>query len=38
MEPLSYFFVTSDLPQDVKIVATNIDLQRRILQAIPKKA
>jgi hypothetical protein len=37
-EPLSCFFVTSGLPQDIEIVAANIDLQRRRLQGVPKKA
>jgi hypothetical protein len=36
--PLSCFFVTSGLPQDVEIVEANIDLQRRRLQGVPKKA
>jgi hypothetical protein len=36
--PLSCFFVTSGLPQDVEIVGANIDLQRRRLQGVPKKA
>jgi hypothetical protein len=35
--PLSCFFVTSGLPQDVEIVGANIDLQRRRLQAVPEK-
>jgi hypothetical protein len=34
----SCFFVTSGFPQDVQIVAANIDLRRRRLQGVPKKA
>jgi hypothetical protein len=37
VEPLSCFFVTSGLPQDVEIVTNNIDLKRIILQGVLKK-
>ena len=36
-EPLSCFFVASDLSQDIEIGAMNIDLLRRKLQGFPKK-
>jgi hypothetical protein len=36
--PLSCFFVTSGLPQDVDNAEANIDLHTRRLQGVPKKA
>jgi hypothetical protein len=37
MEPLSYFFVGSGIPQDIDIAAMNIYLPRRRLEGFPKK-
>jgi hypothetical protein len=37
VEPLSCFFVTSGLSQDIEIGAPNIDSPRRRLQGFPKK-
>jgi hypothetical protein len=37
VRPFSYFFFTLGLSHDVKIVVANIELQRTILEAVPRK-